>query len=1039
MLSIHILAVLFVLAAILFYKKGNIDIKAFDKWSIVRLIVLAFVLRLAIGVIFHGFKGDLDYFYTWSTKAYEVGLPKFYDAAGADYPPGYIYVLYIIGFLHSVFNIEYWTWQSILLIKLPAIICDILTGLLIYKIAGKKNSNSRALLLTAIYLFNPAIIYNSSVWGQVDSILGFLLLLLCYLLMEKKIIPAYVVYGIGVLMKPQMIMFTPLIIFGFLEQVIFDKFSVRKLFINLLSGISVIMGMIIACIPFDVSRIFNLYTKTMSSYPYASVNAYNFWSMIGSNFKPQTERFLFMSYQSWGRIAILLTVVLAAFFFYKARKQECRYYTTAAVIIMTMFLFSVRMHERYLFYAMPLLLLAYIIRPVKGLYVAYIGVSLCQLYNMADVLMKAYSDGYTSSEGTIRIISIGMMTVGCYFYYMLYRYDVAGDTCEKDMLFTGNNEEACHIKKEKLKAYTPKPSEKFMPFTWKDAVVILAITFAYSVVALYDLGDKKAPCTEYHMNKGDSIMLNVPSDHEAKWLYSYLGNLDNREFTIAYQTNADDSWYYLGEDGAYNIASVLCWDRIELPNDCRSIYITCNSDEAILMELSFADADERGFLPDNYMDYKTLFDESNLFPDEGPSFRNGTYFDEVYYARAGYEFINGLDTYENTHPPLGKVFISISMLIFGINPFGWRIAGVLFGILMLPVIYLFGRDITKSRYLGSLTTVLFAFDFMHFTQTRIATIDVFVTFFIILMYWLMYRYSKTSFYDTKLSKTFVLLLLCGTAMGFAIACKWTGIYAAIGLAVIFFATIYRRYKEYVLAKENPNGSSHGISNSSIIDTFAPNTYKTIRFCILAFAIIPIIIYTLSYLPFRHGDDGLITRMLNNQVNMFSYHSGLTETHAYSSAWYEWPTMVRPVLYYWRGYGEGYVNRASISAFGNPLIWWVGIPAFLFMIYLVIKKKDKQAAFLCIGYLSQYVPWIFISRCTFLYHYFTSVPFIVLMIIYSFKRIKERMSDRSWYILTSCYVVATIALFIMFYPVLSGQTVSAEYVNKFLKLFSTWVF
>ena len=57
---------------------------------------------------------------------------------------------------------------------------------------------------------------------------------------------------------------------------------------------------------------------------------------------------------------------------------------------------------------------------------------------------------------------------------------------------------------------------------------------------------------------------------------------------------------------------------------------------------------------------------------------------------------------------------------------------------------------------------------MHFTQTRIATIDVYITFFVIAMYYFMYSYCTMSFYDTPLYKTFVPLGLCGICMGFGI-------------------------------------------------------------------------------------------------------------------------------------------------------------------------------------------------------------------------------------------------------------------------------
>lgn len=133
-----------------------------------------------------------------------------------------------------------------------------------------------------------------------------------------------------------------------------------------------------------------------------------------------------------------------------------------------------------------------------------------------------------------------------------------------------------------------------------------------------------------------------------------------------------------------------------------------------------------------------------------------------------YEFLHGLPTYENTHPPLGKILISVGIAIFGMNSFGWRIMGTLFGIAMLPFLYLLGKKMTGNTPAAALTCFLFAFDFMHFTQTRIATIDVYITFFVIAMYYFMYSYCSMSFYDTPLHKTFIPLGLCGVCMGLAL-------------------------------------------------------------------------------------------------------------------------------------------------------------------------------------------------------------------------------------------------------------------------------
>lgn len=76
---------------------------------------------------------------------------------------------------------------------------------------------------------------------------------------------------------------------------------------------------------------------------------------------------------------------------------------------------------------------------------------------------------------------------------------------------------------------------------------------------------------------------------------------------------------------------------------------------------------------------------------------NSTYFDEIYHARTAWEHLNGVYPYEITHPPLGKIIISIGIALFGMTPFGWRFSGTLFGVLMLPVIYIFAKGSSAGR------------------------------------------------------------------------------------------------------------------------------------------------------------------------------------------------------------------------------------------------------------------------------------------------------------------------------------------------------
>ena len=1050
----------------------------------------ALLLRLLLAYTTHGFSNDIACFAAWADRIFTLGPGQFYSAETfTDYPPGFMYVLYPIGALRSLLQIPYYSDLHILLLKSPAILCDIACGFLLYREAVKKLhfSELQGLCAASASLFHPAIILNSSCWGQVDSVYTLVIILMCLFLMEGNMLPSYAVYGVGVLLKPQTLIFTPVLLVGILDHVFLDNFSWRKFFYNVCGGMAVICGMLLLCAPFGLQAAISQYTSTLGSYEYAAINAYNFWGLLGMNWIDQNTTFLFLPCKTWGTIVILLIVLFTFLIAARCRKEPSRYFCLSAFIILTMFLFSVRMHERYMYPGLALLLFCCLYQPSASLWKCFSGFAVLHFYNTSNVLYHYDPQNYDRKAPIILLVSAGMLCCLYYFYQIIWKFYVhqtpVAVTASGSSSATGKKA-SCHrtvgrrpvqlLLDHFFSPLEPVPSEEKVRFTKTDLWLLLLICALYSCFALHDLGNRTAPTTTYNMVQNQTIELEFSEDAPPITMASYLAPWHQRHFTVEVKNNAEDTWTYLGE---IILNNVFTWQDVSLQDllvqtaentaSCTTatagyLRLTLTDTDASLIELVFTDADGNITRPVNADSYTTLFDESTLYP-ERYSFRNSMYFDEIYHGRTAYEFLNGLPTYENTHPPLGKIFISLGIAIFGMNPFGWRIIGTLFGIAMLPFLYLLGKKMTNSTPTAALACFLFAFDFMHFTQTRLATIDVYITFFVIAMYYFMYSYCSMSFYDTPLYRTFIPLGLCGICMGLGIASKWTGMYAGCGLALLFFAHLLRRYREYLYAKAHPGKSTHGIGHQQIVKNFAGYTVKTIDFCLTFFILIPAVIYLLSYLPFvDNSHPGLWDRMLANQSSMFNYHSGLNATHPYSSSWYEWPTMVRPIWYY-----SGYLTdtmKEGISAFGNPLVWWIGIPAFLYVLYLLFtnsallqalahgrirrdssvatgtlsRREYAAAAFLAVGYLAQYLPWFFVTRITFIYHYFPSVPFVVLMIVYSLMQWKKHVSDRTFVIGCCAYAAVAFALFLLFYPVLSGQPVDVDFVIKYLRWRPTWV-
>ncbi len=112
-------------------------------------------------------------------------------------------------------------------------------------------------------------------------------------------------------------------------------------------------------------------------------------------------------------------------------------------------------------------------------------------------------------------------------------------------------------------------------------------------------------------------------------------------------------------------------------------------------------------------------------------------FDEIYYARAGEEYLRHVEIFEFTHPPLTKLVVTLSMMLFGgLNglgdtALGWRFLNVVVGALMVGVLYVFAKRLTGSTFFAAVATKrMLLFDGFHYVQSRTpATPEITVAFF----------------------------------------------------------------------------------------------------------------------------------------------------------------------------------------------------------------------------------------------------------------------------------------------------------------------
>lgn len=367
------------------------------------ILLAALLLRLVIAFFCDGYFSDMLAFCNWAESIFEFGPKAMYTSViGCDYPPGYLYVLWIAGAVIRVLrSINAGAEWICFVLKIPAIICDILTAMLLYKIATSKHDEKKALLFAVLYLFNPAIIINSSAWGQVDSVLGLFVLLTVYLVYKNKMYLSYLSFCIGFLLKPQIIFIAPIVLFGIIDNVFRKDFSLKKFIKHLFSGIGAILLCVILCLPFGLSHVIAQYADTMSQYHFASLNAYNFWTMLGLNWEFQNNEWLFnIPVYVWGYAFILIVCLLVLYiwlFVYKKKRERSNsYFLLAALLITGVFTFAVRMHERYMYPVLALYLAFCAIHMSYNNLVIYGVISIVHFINVFIVYMYPYSEPDTN-------------------------------------------------------------------------------------------------------------------------------------------------------------------------------------------------------------------------------------------------------------------------------------------------------------------------------------------------------------------------------------------------------------------------------------------------------------------------------------------------------------------------------------------------------------------------------------------------------------------------------------------------------------------
>ncbi|WP_425863718.1 dolichyl-phosphate-mannose--protein mannosyltransferase [Arthrobacter sp. TWP1-1] len=484
---------------------------------------------------------------------------------------------------------------------------------------------------------------------------------------------------------------------------------------------------------------------------------------------------------------------------------------------------------------------------------------------------------------------------------------------------------------------------------------------------------------------------------------------------------------------------------------------------------------------------------------------NSLVFDETYYVKdaysylqSGYErnwaekandlFNQGIFTsLESTaeyvvHPPVGKWMIAFGMWLFGSDStFGWRFTAALVGTLSIFILALIAQKMFRSTLLGAMAGLLFAVDGHAIVQSRTSLLDIFVMFFALLSFGaiLMDRDDGRRRLAAKLSKLAnaagaqgtkgagsipakALLygpwlgirwwrLAAGVTLGLCIGTKWSGLFflAAFGLMSVIWDMNARRIAGIKFWVAGAIWKDGIVAFVSMVPVAAVTYLATWTGWFLS-----------KDAYDRHwaasnpaGPWGWVPDSLRSlwhyHSTAYSFHTGLGSDHPYKANAWSWFVMGRPTSFFVKNFENGdggcTVDKctAAVTSLGNPLIWWGGSLALLFLIGVWIAKRDWRAGAILLAFAAGFLPWLFYPlRTIFFFYAIAYEPFMILALVMVLGMVMGKIGDPPWRrqqgaAVVAIFLVLVVALSAFFYPIWAAEMITETYWRQHMWL-PSWI-
>ena len=417
-------------------------------------------------------------------------------------------------------------------------------------------------------------------------------------------------------------------------------------------------------------------------------------------------------------------------------------------------------------------------------------------------------------------------------------------------------------------------------------------------------------------------------------------------------------------------------------------------------------------------------------------------FDETYYVKdawtltnLGYESSwktgaddawaagspNGFNTAASfvVHPPLGKLIIGLGLHLFGPeHPVAWRIMNALFGIAAVWLIMRVALRLLGSRSWALLAGLFFAIDGTAIVMSRVALLDGFLMFFVLLAFYFLLldrEHARVKYTLMALGKGRSViwarpwLVATAAALGLATAVKWSGLYFAVffGIYVVVSETLLRR--RYKIKGWLYEGA----------------VYQTLANLVL---MVPVYlgVYLASWTGWlstkggwdRNSDPNPLAALWHYHQDAYNFHVNLRTPHTYQANPLTWLFQLRPTSMFYEARAEGENGCTSIAngcssaitAIGNPFIWWAATAALFYLLYHYLRHRNRTEGLILLGVAAGYLPWmLYLQRTVFQFYVIAFEPWLIFALVYVIRSLwyrprTTRLTNPRWHIVT--FIVAT---------------------------------